>query len=73
MNRPQNSDRLSMHETLAAMERLGRPEEYRQGYEDGFDRRPGPRFGDPEPRAIYIRGYRAGIAARRRGAHGGEA
>ncbi len=66
MNRPQNSDRFSLDETLAAMERLGRPESYRMGYADGFAGRYSRRLDE------YGRGCEAGMLARRRGAHGGQ-
>ncbi len=74
MTRPQHSDRFSLDETLAAMERLGRPGEYRQGYEDGFDNdEPAVYVRDSEQQVTYGCGYIAGTRARERGAHGGEA
>lgn len=67
-NPTQNSDLLSIAETLAVMERLGRTESYIEGYEDGFrDRYSRPLDVD------HARGVKAGVMARWRGAHGGEA
>lgn len=74
-NPPQNSDRFSLDETLAVMERLGRPEDYRLGYSDalgGVILRVDSPFAGADP-FLYRRGHRAGVLARLRGAHGGEA
>lgn len=68
----QNSDRFTLDETLEVMERLGRPEEYRTGYEDGVRGSNGRllnRFDLFDVEVFYRRGHRAGVLARRRGAH----
>ena len=64
-NRPQNSDRLTLEETLDAMRRLGvAPAEYIEGYECGYRGRVSALWTVP-----FQRGYKAGRAAHERGAH----
>ena len=71
-NPPQRSDILTLQETLDAMERLGRPVEYREGYRAGFSGKEtilfSSRWTDEEHR-LYKRGLKAGQDARARGAH----
>lgn len=73
-NLPQNSDRLSLEETLAAMERLGTSGAYLDGYRAGFKRQllSTAEAGDhvvTNTQCACRRGYVAGVAARERGAH----
>ncbi len=72
-NPAQNGDRFSLAESLAAMSRLGTSEEYRAGYEHGFEAAP---FSPPswdtysDTYVAYARGRRYGRQAYWRGAHG---
>jgi hypothetical protein len=71
--RAQNSDRLSLEETLAGMRRLGvAPVEFVEGYEHGFTGKEDILFSslwtDDQHRA-YRRGHKAGQQAKERGAH----
>jgi hypothetical protein len=72
--RAQQSDRLSLEETLAAMRRFHSctPEIAEQicaGYRAGFLGEPA----DPNGSGRYFISYRHGVLARGRGAHGGAA
>lgn len=69
MNRPQNSDRMSLDSCLAVMARVGvAPGDYILGYGEGFRNDPYRPGGGP----VYDRGRRAGRDAYWRGAHGSE-
>ncbi len=69
MNAPQNSDRLTLEETLAAIQRIGSAHpDYVLGYGEGFRNDPYRPGGGP----VYERGRRAGRDAYWRGAHGAE-
>ena len=70
MTRPQNSDRLTLEETLDAMKRLGYTSKaYRDGYEDGFRAGVVANWSQEDDGFDYRRGHWQGTLARERGAH----
>ena len=70
VNRPQNSDSLTLQQTLDVMERLGyTSESYRNGYRDAVIGEQVADWSQEDEGFDYRRGYWQGQQARERGAH----